>query len=162
MGGGEAAPVSRSRREYPDRPMLGVGGFIHRDGLVLLILRRFEPNKGRWTLPGGLLELGEAPEEAARREVREELGIEVELEGVLQVANEVIRDEQGRVRYHFVLIDYLMSPLRGEIKLNDESEEYRWFKAEEVESLNTTANTKLIARKYLEERGKRAEGERTE
>jgi 8-oxo-dGTP diphosphatase len=139
-------------REYPEHPLVGVGGFIHRDGKVLLIKRKFEPNKGRWSLPGGLLEVGEDPEEAAKREVREELGIEVVTEGILQVANEVIKDGQGRVRYHFVLVDYLMRPLGDKITLNEESEEYAWFEPSAVEELNTTKNTRIIVRKYVETR----------
>ena len=140
----------RGSREYPEHPLVGVGGFIHRDGRVLLIRRRFEPNRGRWAPPGGLLEVGEDPQEAARREVREELGLEVEVEGLLQVANEVIRDEQGRVRFHYVLIDYLMRPIGEEITLNEESDEFAWFEPSAVEGLDATANTKLIARRYAE------------
>jgi len=140
----------RGSREYPEHPLVGVGGFIHRDGRVLLIRRRFEPNRGRWAPPGGLLEVGEDPAEAARREVREELGLEVEVEGLLQVANEVIRDEQGRVRFHYVLIDYLMRPLGEEITLNEESDGFAWFEPSAVEGLDATANTKLIARRYAE------------
>ncbi|MGA2663918.1 MAG: NUDIX domain-containing protein [Nitrososphaerales archaeon] len=140
----------RSGREYPEHPLVGVGGFIHRDGRVLLIRRRFEPNRGRWAPPGGLLEIGEDPQEAARREVREELGLEVEVEGLLQVANEVIRDERGRVRFHYVLIDYLMRPLGEEITLNEESDEFAWFEPSAVEGLDATANTKLVTRRYAE------------
>ena len=145
----------RSRREYPEHPLVGVGGFIHRDGKVLLIRRRFDPNKGRWAPPGGLLEVGEDPQEAARREVREELGLEVEVEGLLQVANEVIRDEEGRVKFHYVLVDYLMKPLGERITLNEESDAFAWFEPAEVEGLDATANTKLIARRYAETVGGR-------
>ena len=141
----------RSRREYPEHPLVGVGGFIHREGKVLLIRRKFEPNKGRWAPPGGLLEVGEDPQEAAKREVWEELGLEVEVEGLLQVANEVIKDEEGRVKFHFVLIDYLMKPLGERITLNEESDAFDWFEPSAVEGLNATANTKLIARKYRED-----------
>ena len=140
----------RSRREYPEHPLVGVGGFVHKDGKVLLIRRKFEPNKGRWAPPGGLLELGEDPEEAARREVREELGLEVEVEGLLQVANEVIKDEEGRIKFHFVLIDYLMRPLGEKITLNEESDGFDWFEPSAVEGLNATVNTKLITRRYVE------------
>ena len=140
----------RSRREYPEHPLVGVGGFVHKDGKVLLIRRKFDPNKGRWAPPGGLLELGEDPEEAARREVREELGLEVEVEGLLQVANEVIKDEEGRIKFHFVLIDYLMRPLGEKITLNEESDGFDWFEPSAVEGLNATANTKLITRRYVE------------
>ena len=122
---------------------------IHRDGAMLLIKRKFEPNRGRWSLPGGLLEVGEDPAEAARREVMEELGLEVELEGLFQVANEVIRDDAGGVRYHFVLLDYLMTPMGDRITLNEESEEYRWFHPGDVEGLDTTENTRLIAKRFL-------------
>jgi len=140
----------RSRREYPEHPLVGVGGLITKDGSVLLIKRKFEPNRGLWSLPGGLLEVGEDPEDAARREVREELGLEVKVEGLLQVANEVIRDDLGRVKFHFVLVDYLMTPLGEEVKLNEESDEFGWFKPEAIEELETSMNTKLIVRKYAE------------
>ena len=138
------------RREYPEHPLVGVGGFIHRDGKFLMIRRKFEPNKGRWALPGGLLELGEDPENAAKREVREELGLEVEVEGLLEVANEVILDEAGKVRYHFVLVDYLMRPLGDKITLNEESDAFDWFEPSGLEGINTTRNTRLIAAKYAQ------------
>jgi ADP-ribose pyrophosphatase YjhB (NUDIX family) len=143
-------------REYPEHPLVGVGGFIHKDGKILMIKRKFEPNKGRWSLPGGLLEIGEAPEEGAKREVREELGLEVDVEGLLHVANEVIKDDQGRIKYHFVLIDYLMRPLGDRITLNEESEEFAWFEPSSVENLNTTENTKMMVRKYAEGLGRGA------
>ena len=143
-------------REYPVHPLVGVGGFIHDEGgKVLMIKRKFEPNKGRWSLPGGLVEVGETLEEAARREVREEVGIDVTLEGVLQVVDEVITDENDRVKYHFILIDYLMSPLSTAITLNDESEEFAWFEPEQVDGLDVTKNTRLIFRKFAEMRRKR-------
>jgi 8-oxo-dGTP diphosphatase len=135
-------------REYPAHPLVGVGGFVHKGGKVLLIKRKFDPNRGKWSLPGGLLELGEDPEEAAKREVREETGLEVAVEGLFQVANEVIRDEMGRVRYHFVLVDYLMRPLGEKITLNEESEEFGWFEPSTVDGLDTTKNTKLIVERY--------------
>jgi len=138
----------RSKREYPEHPLVGVGGFIHKDGKILLIKRKFEPNRGKWALPGGLLEVGEEPESGARREVREELGLEVEVEGLLQVANEVIRDAEGKVKFHFVLIDYLMKPLGEKVTLNEESEKFSWFLPSQIEKLDTTRNVKLIVQKY--------------
>jgi ADP-ribose pyrophosphatase YjhB (NUDIX family) len=144
----------RSRREYPEHPLVGVGGFIHKDGKVLLIRRKFEPNRGKWAPPGGLLEVGEDPEEAARREVREELGLEVAVEGLLQVANEVIRDNEGRIKFHFVLVDYLMRPLGEKVTLNEESEEFGWFEPSQIEQMDTTANTKLVSRKFAETIGR--------
>lgn len=95
------------------------------------------------------METGEDPEEGARREVREELGLEVEVEGFFSLANEVIKDDQGQVKYHFILLDYLMRPLGNEITLNEESEEFRWFPVGEVERLDTTENTKIVAAKLV-------------
>jgi len=140
-------------REYPSHPFVGVGGFIHdRQGRVLMLKRRFEPNKGRWSLPGGLVEVGETLEEAARREVKEELGLEVAIDGLMQVADEVIRDDEGRVKYHFVLVDYLMRPLGDKITVNEESEAFAWFEPEEVAGLDVTKNTRLIFEKFVESR----------
>jgi len=140
-------------REYPSHPFVGIGGFIHDEhGRVLMVKRRFEPNKGRWSLPGGLVEAGETLEQAAKREVREELGLEVAIEGLMQVADEVIRDDAGRVKYHFVLIDYLMKPLGDKITINEESEAFAWFEPAEVAGLDVTTNTRLIFEKFEESR----------
>ena len=141
-------------REYPAHPLVGVGGFIHDErGKVLMIKRKFEPNKGRWSLPGGLLETGETLEEAGRREVREELGVEVDVEELFQVSEEIIRDGQGKARFHFVLVDYLatLKPADARITLNEESESFAWFKPDEVRMLDATENTKRIVEKYLEQ-----------
>jgi ADP-ribose pyrophosphatase YjhB (NUDIX family) len=144
--------VLHSKREYPEYPFVGVGALIHKEGKILLIKRRFEPNKGRWSLPGGLVERGERVEEAAVREVKEELGIKVTLEGLIDIANEIIPDENGRIKYHYVLIDFLARPNRGRIRLNKESSSFRWFQPETVENLNTSKNTRAIVRKYIREK----------
>src|SRR5437879_3655006 len=132
------------RREYPDHPFVGVGALIHRDGKVLLVRRAKEPNKGKWIIPGGLVELGEPLEEAVLREVKEELGIDGKVEVMLDLASEVVLDENRRVKYHYVLIDYLVSPLQKDLILNNESSSYDWFAPESVEGLETTENTKKM------------------
>jgi len=144
-------------RTYPARPMVGVGALIHdREGRILLVKRRFEPNKGRWSLPGGMLETGEALADGARREVREELGTELKIQWLFQVAEEIVKDAQEKTRYHFVLVDYLASldPPGAKVKLNEESEKYAWFRPEEVEGLDVSDNTRRIVEKYLRERPK--------
>ncbi len=141
-----------SRREYPEYPFVGVGALIHRGGKILLIKRRFEPNKGRWSLPGGLVEKGEKVEEAVLREVREELGIGVTLEGLMGIANEIIQDENGLVKYHYVLVDFLARPKSGKIRLNKESSAFRWFEPRMVVKLNTSKNTQTIVLKYIREK----------
>lgn len=95
------------RREYPEAPVVGVGAVIVHAGRVLLIERANEPLKGEWSLPGGALELGETLEEGVVREVEEETGLRVDPVGVAKVFDRISRDEDGRVRYHFVLVDYL-------------------------------------------------------
>ncbi len=140
-----------SYREYPAHPLVGVGALIHSGKRILLIKRRFEPNRGRWSLPGGLLETGETLEEASRREVKEELGIGVSIERMYHVSDEIIKDQRGRPRFHYVLIDFLASPMAGEITLNGESEEYAWFDPEKVLELDVSENTRAIVTKYIEE-----------
>ncbi len=145
----------RSDREYPAHPLVGVGAVIHdMEGRVLLIKRRFEPNKGRWSLPGGLVETGETLAEAVKREVREELGVEIEIGELFQVSEELIKDADGKTHFHFVLVDFLASlkPEGATINLNDESESFGWFTPGQVEGLEATENTHLIVEKYLREK----------
>jgi 8-oxo-dGTP diphosphatase len=142
----------RRDREYPAHPLVGVGALIHdREGRVLLVKRRFEPNKGRWSLPGGMLETGETLAEAGKREVREELGVEINVEELFQVSEEIIRDRDAKARFHFVLVDYLaaLNPAGAKIALNEESESFMWFRPEEVGGLDATENTRRIVEKYL-------------
>jgi len=107
---------TRARREYPERPIVGVGAVIVEGGKVLLIRRRYEPLKGQWSLPGGAVEVGEALERAVEREMLEETGLAVDVGPVIEVFDRITRDEARRVRYHFVLIDYLCRPTGGELR----------------------------------------------
>jgi ADP-ribose pyrophosphatase YjhB (NUDIX family) len=132
-----------------------VGALVHdEEGRVLLIKRRFEPNMGRWSLPGGLLETGETLVVAGKREVREELGVEIEVEELFQVSEEIIKDAEGKARFHFVLVDFLgkLPPGGATITLNEESESFKWFEPEQIKTLDTSENTRIIVRKYLKER----------
>ena len=100
-------------REYPDRPFVGVGAVIIQDGRVVLIKRKYEPLAGQWSLPGGIVEVGETLESSVAREMREETGLEVEVGPVVEVFDRITRDVEGGVRYHFVLVDYLCWPIGG-------------------------------------------------
>jgi ADP-ribose pyrophosphatase YjhB (NUDIX family) len=125
-------------REYPDHPRVGVGAIVLHEGRVLLVRRGRPPAAGKWSVPGGLLDLGETTAEAARREVREECGIDVRVEGLVGVLDRVIRDDAGRVRYHWVLVDYLARPASTELTVGDDAAEARWVALDEVDKLDTT------------------------
>jgi ADP-ribose pyrophosphatase YjhB (NUDIX family) len=96
------------------------------DGRVVLIRRRFEPLQGRWSLPGGTVEVGEKLEEALAREMVEETGLAVEIGPVIEVFDRITRDENGRVRYHFVLVDYLCWPLSGRLTAGSDVDAALW------------------------------------
>ena len=109
-------------RRYPARPVVGVGAVIVSEGNVVLIRRRFEPLAGRWSLPGGAVDLGETLEAAVAREMREETGLEVEVGPIIEVFDRIMLDDEQRVQYHFVLVDYLCWPLSGELHASSDVE----------------------------------------
>jgi ADP-ribose pyrophosphatase YjhB (NUDIX family) len=112
---GAVDPASAAAaRQYPARPIVGVGGVVLIDGRVLLIKRRFEPLAGRWSLPGGALEVGETLAEGLAREMKEETGLDVTVGPLLDVFDRITRDPDGRTRFHYVLVDYLCHPRGGE------------------------------------------------
>ena len=134
-------------REYPDNPLVGVGAVIVQDGRVLLIRRGQAPLLGEWSLPGGVLECGETLREAVVREAREETGLEVESSEMLGVYERVIRSEDGRVRYHYVLIDFLCRPVAGDLKAGSDASDVRWFASEELPGLKLSADTLEVVRR---------------
>jgi ADP-ribose pyrophosphatase YjhB (NUDIX family) len=113
------------RREYPDAPLVGVGAVIVDQGRVLLVRRGQEPLKGRWSLPGGLLELGESLQEGVVREVREETGLNVEPVELIEILDRVHR-EADRVRYHYVIADYLCRVVDGGLEAASDADDVRW------------------------------------
>ncbi len=129
------------KREYPESPLVGVGAIIIRSGQVLLIRRGQAPLLGEWSVPGGVLECGETLRQAAVREAREETGLQVEAGELLGVYERVIRAEDQRVRYHYVLIDFLCRPVSGEIMAASDAAEVRWCTPEELPGLKLPADT---------------------
>jgi mutator protein MutT len=113
-------------RQYPERPIIGVGAVIVDEGKVLLIRRRYEPLKGEWSLPGGMVEIGETLESALMREMLEETGLRVDVGPVVEVFDRIMRDEQQRVRYHFVLVDYLCWPADGSLHAGSDVDAAIW------------------------------------
>ncbi len=141
-------------REYPDHPIVGVGVVVLSGDRVLLVRRGQAPNKGRWSLPGGGQELGETYREAARREVREEAAVEVEVRGLIDVVDSITRDDAGRIRFHYVLVDVLAVWRSGEVRAGGDAAEARWFALDALDGLGLWSETlRVIRRGYDIERG---------
>jgi len=121
------------RRLYPSQPLVGVGVVIVCNGKILLEKRKKEPSKGKWSIPGGLVELGESLEQTVIREVHEETCLKVEKPELIDVVENINIDENGRVKYHFVMIDYFVKLKGGKLKPADDASELTWVALKEVE-----------------------------
>jgi 8-oxo-dGTP diphosphatase len=115
-----------SSRRYPDRPILGVGAIIIESGRVLLVERAHEPLQGYWSLPGGVLEVGEKLADAVRREILEETGLEIEPLSVVEIFERIIPDAAGSTEYHFVVVDYVCRITGGELEAGDDVSKAEW------------------------------------
>ena len=121
------------QREFPDAPLVGVGAVVVQDGRVLLVRRGQEPMKGKWSLPGGMLELGESLREGVVREVREETGLTVAPVELIELLDRIHR-EDGRVRYHYVIADYLCRVAGGSLQAASDADAVRWVERAEWNS----------------------------
>lgn len=126
------------RRLYPKQAFVGVGVVIVCNGRILLEKRKNEPGKGKWSIPGGLVELGEEVEQTVIREVREETGLEVGDPEHIDVVSNLEMDENGRIKYHFVIIDYFVKLKGGKLKASSDAAELRWVEFDEVEKYDLT------------------------
>ncbi|MDH3365995.1 MAG: NUDIX hydrolase [Thermoplasmata archaeon] len=113
-------------REYPSHPLVGVGVVTIKDGKILLVKRAFEPSAGKWSIPGGLVEVGEKLSKAGERETEEETGIKVEILELINVFDMIDVDIDSRIKYHYVLVDFLARPTGGEERLSEEITELKW------------------------------------
>jgi mutator protein MutT len=125
-------------RLYPKQPIVGVGAIIITEGKILLEKRKNDPGRGKWSIPGGLVELGESVEETVIREVEEETGLDVEKPEHIDVVDNVVRDADNQVKYHFVIIDYFVELKGGTLKAASDAEELRWVNLDEVENFDLT------------------------
>jgi len=129
------------KREYPETPLVGVGAIIVEGDRVLLVKRGHPPLMGEWSIPGGVLEVGETLHEAAIREAMEETGLQVEPSTLLGVYDRVLRDADERTLYHYVLIDFLCRRISGEPRPGSDVDEVRWFGRTEIGSLSLAKDT---------------------
>jgi ADP-ribose pyrophosphatase YjhB (NUDIX family) len=136
-------------RSYPERPIVGVGAVILVDGKVVLIKRRFEPLAGQWSLPGGTLEVGESLEAGTAREILEETGLVVDVGPVIEVFDRILFDADKRVRYHFVLIDYLCRPTGGTLRHGSDVDDAVLADPSDLERFRLTPKATAIINRAL-------------
>jgi ADP-ribose pyrophosphatase YjhB (NUDIX family) len=128
---------------------VGVGGVVIAEGRTLLIRRGSAPLEGQWSIPGGMLELGEPVVEGVRRELQEETGLQVRVLDLIEVFERIIPDESGRVRYHFVILDYLCERISGEARAASDVTDVAWAREQELEKYSLTAiATRVIKRAF--------------
>jgi mutator protein MutT len=140
-------------REFPDRPIVGVGGVVVQDGQALIVKRAHEPRKGEWSLPGGIVELGETLVEAVKRELKEETGLDVEVGEVVEVFDRV-HHAGGRIQYHFVIVDYLCRPVGGTLRAADDAEDVAWVVPGAIEQYGVNEFAARVIRRGLEMAGR--------
>jgi ADP-ribose pyrophosphatase YjhB (NUDIX family) len=136
------------KRDYPDRPIVGVGAVIIRTGRAVLVRRAGEPLKGEWSVPGGVVELGETLRKAAEREALEETGLQVQAGPVIDVLDSIFPDHQaGPPQYHYVLIDFLCQAISGELSASSDASEAQWISPAELASLPLRQNLRDVLQK---------------
>ena len=134
------------KRLYPEQPVVGVGAVIVHAKKIVLIKRGNEPSRGKWTVPGGIVELAESLEKAVVRECKEETGLESENPLLIDVVSNVDFDGQGKVKYHYIIIDYLIHIKGGQPEAASDAMELRWVTFDEVEGFDLTASFRLFFR----------------
>jgi 8-oxo-dGTP diphosphatase len=133
--------INQESRRYPTRPFLGVGALIFEDANLLLVERGKEPLKGYWSLPGGIVDLGEKLEDAIRREVLEETGLQVNPLSVFEIFERIIPDAEGQAEYHYVLIDYLCKPTGGKLQAASDVSSVAWVPERNLREYRLTEGT---------------------
>ncbi len=133
-----------SERRYPTRPIVGVGTVVLDGNMVLMVQRGKPPRQGSWSLPGGAQELGETVHEAARREVREETGLEIEIFGLIDVVDSVRPDADDKIEYHYTLIDMAGHAVGGTLMAGGDAQDCRWFTRPEIDAMDIWPETKRI------------------
>jgi 8-oxo-dGTP diphosphatase len=135
--------------EYPDVPRVAVGAIVFRDGCVLLVKRGHPPSQGLWAIPGGRVELGETLQAAAEREISEETGLAIRAGDPTHTFDAIIRDDAGRVRFHYVIVDLLADYLGGELRPGDDAREARWVAPQDLAELPVNQTTLDLLKNVL-------------
>jgi len=137
------------RRDYPERPLIGAGAVIVRGNQVVLVRRGRPPLAGEWSIPGGVVKLGETLRQAAEREAREETGLEIEAGEVLEVFESITPDAAGKTCYHYVIVDFLCGLKSGELRAGGDALEAKWCRAEELAEMRVSEPATKVILKAL-------------
>lgn len=150
--------MPENARMYPKFPIPAVGAIILNGDQVLLIQRGQAPSKGKWTLPGGVVELGETPEEALVREIREECHLDIQPQGIVKVVNRVIKDERGQIKYHYLILDYLaycqseQCCSEHSLQAGSDVKDARWIPLEDIRLYDVTEGLRDVIYDVVERR----------
>ena len=142
-------------REYPERPVVGVGGVGIADGRALLIRRAHPPLEGEWSIPGGKLEIGETLVNAVRRELAEETGIEVRVGDLIEVFERIFPDDAGQPKYHYVIVDYLCEVISGTACAGSDVTDVAWAEEAELPKYSLTPTATRVIKKAFQMAGER-------
>lgn len=143
-------------REYPARPIPGVGVVVRKENLVLLIRRGNPPRRGEWSIPGGAVELGETWREAAVREVREECGVEITLGEIIDAIDILVRDDNGVPQYHYAIVDFVGTYVSGNVRAGSDGLDARWVPIDELKTFEMAAMARdVIFKAFVRENGNR-------
>jgi ADP-ribose pyrophosphatase len=137
------------RREYPPQPLVGVSVLIsNKEGEILLVKRRNEPGRNLWSIPGGLIELGEPIKKAAEREAEEETGLKIKIKKLLDVLDVIVRNENNKIKFHYVLIVFSAHPIKGHLKLSSEHWDIKWVSIKEAKRYDLTKTCRKLLKKF--------------
>ncbi|MEJ2719096.1 MAG: NUDIX hydrolase [Deltaproteobacteria bacterium] len=143
-------PRSKRDREYPSRPLVGVGALIVDSGRIVLVRRGSFPSRGEWSIPGGLVKVGETLKEAVAREAFEETGLRVEPQDLVELLERIFHDREGRIQYHYVLADYRCRVAGGELAAASDATDAAWIDREQLPQLGLAEVTLRVVLKALD------------
>ena len=132
------------KREYPDQPVVAVGAAVCRDGKVLVVRRGREPSRGIWTVPGGVVDLGERMSAAAAREVREECGLYIDVGRAIGTLDNIVRDRDETIRYHYAIIDFAARYVSGELQISDELMDAAWITPDQFDEYDLSPKARAV------------------
>lgn len=147
-----------NNREYPERPVVGVGGVVIFEGRVLLVRRGAPPFEGEWSIPGGMLETGETILEGVRRELAEETGMDVRVIDLIEVFERMSLDAEGKSKYHYVVLDYFCEVIGGDACAGSDAAEVAWATKENLSEYALSASAHRVIQKAFEAARARATG----